>query len=297
MSLNQTTYNKSIFHRIFHKVRDFIVGNPDLTLESTDLRGKLVLLDSDELLLVWEHRLRDARLKKEEDAWKKFEVQYGEGSPMVTEAFIKWQESLYRYIEREKDRFLRVRQGSKTALNKLVNLGARTVVVTKGAKPYTEKCFSLLGLSPSITDIYSPPPGSRQKQFLDAVKDHGMDSLNKCLRDTIVVGHDLDKDMAWELVPAKGEGKDGYAPVFILLDSLAFDREVAAPLDAMTEVIELLIRRGKNDFWRGFKSIQLPEQAITLNYRFKVGLYGHPKKRDKAKIPVIYDVKKINIVS
>ncbi len=293
MIRNQTTNTDGVLRNIFRKIREFFINTPALVPETLDLQGKLVLLDSDELLLVWERRLRDIRLKKEEEAWRQFEGEFGAGSPRVTEAFINWQESLYKYIEREKDRFLRVRQGSKPALNKLIKLGARTVVVTKGAKPYTQKCFNLTGLSPSITDIYSPPPGSRQKQFLDAVRDHGMDSLQKCLKDTIVVGHDLEKDMAWELVPSKGIGNDGLAPVFILLDTLAFDKEVAAPLDAITEVIELLSKRGQNDFWQGFKSIQVPEQAITVNYRFKVGLYGNPQKRDKARIPVVYDVKRI----
>jgi FMN phosphatase YigB (HAD superfamily) len=260
-----------------------------------DLRGKVVLMDNDELLLVWERRLRNIRLQKEEEAWNKFEAQYGAGNPQVTQAFVNWQEGLYRYIEREKERFLRVRPGSLPALDKLVQQGARTIVVTKGAKPYTQKCFHLTGLSSSITDIYSPPPGSRQKQFADAVRDHGINSLQQCLKDAIVVGHDLDLDMAWEFVPPKGPGNDGHAPVFLLLDTLAFEKDVIAPLDAMTEVIELLVTRGRNNIWRGFNALRKAPYATTPNYQFKVGLYNHPRLQSKARIPVVYDVRRIGV--
>lgn len=260
-----------------------------------DLRGKVVLLDNDELLLVWEKRLRNIRLQKEEEAWNRYEAQYGAGSPMVTQAFVRWQEDLYRFIEKEKDRFLRVRQGCVPALDKLVQQGARTIVVTKGAKPYTQKCFFLTGLSSSITDIYSPPPGSRQKQFAEAVRDHGIDSLEKCLKNAIVVGHDLDKDMAWELVPPKGPGADGCAPVFVLLDTMTFEKDVLAPLDAMTEVIELLALKGKSDIWRGFNVLCQSAQTTTPNYQFKVGLYDHPRLQGKARVPVVYDVRRIGI--
>jgi len=125
---------------------------------AADLRGKISLLDNDELLLVWEPELRTIRIKKEEDAWYSFEAQYGRGSPQVTDAFVAWQEKLYAYIEQEKERFLQRRRGSIEGLERLLRSGARTVVVTKGAKPYTQKCFDLTGLSPFVSEIYSPPP-------------------------------------------------------------------------------------------------------------------------------------------
>ena len=283
--------NDSVLTSFVREMRDLVDSIRYLVTGVVNLRGKLVLLDSDELLLVWERRLRNIRLKKEEEAWVNFEQQYGKGSPMVTDAFVKWQETLYAYIEQEKDRFLRERRGSKFALNKLVRLGAKTIVVTKGAKPYTQKCFNLLGLTPYITQIYSPPPGSRQKQFADAVLENGVDTLKKCVRDTIIVGHDLQNDMAWDLVPPQGNNGDSHSPVFILLDTMAFDKEVVAPLDALAEVIELLIARGKNDFWRGFNSITSPEEARTRNYSFNLGLYANPQNSAKAKIPVIFDIR------
>lgn len=258
---------------------------------AVDLSGKLVLMDSDELLLVWERRLRNIRLQKEEEAWVGFEKKYGRGNPLVTDAFVKWQETLYRYIEREKDRFLRERRGSKSALFNLIRKGAKTIVVTKGAKPYTQKCFNLLGLSPYVSQIYSPPPGSRQKQFVDAVLENGINSLQRCVKDTIVVGHDLEKDMAWDLVPPQNQENDGHAPVFLLLDTMVFGQDVIAPLDAMTEIIELLNKRGKNDFWRGFNSFKVPGKGRSKNYSFGITLYGNPQFVDKGKIPLIYDIR------
>ncbi|NLV43219.1 MAG: hypothetical protein GXY07_01825 [Candidatus Hydrogenedentes bacterium] len=285
------TENDSVIRDITRRLSVLVDSILHLATGTVDLSGKLVLLDSDELLLVWERKLRDIRLKKEEEAWLAFERQFGKGSPLVTEAFVKWQETLYAYIEHEKERFLRERQGSKTALFNLVRRGAKTVVVTKGAKPYTQKCFNLLGLSPYITHIYSPPPGSRQKQFVDAVLENGVDTLKKCTKDTIVVGHDLEKDMAWDLVPPNGNNDDGHAPVFVLLDTLVFGKDVVAPLDAMTEIIELLSKKGRNDFWRGFKSFKVPGQGKTKNYSFGVTLYGNPNNGHKAKIPLIYDIR------
>lgn len=288
-------YRKAWYKRIFSPFTGLFRKPEPTGPKLVDLRGKVVLMDNDELLLVWERRLRNIRLQKEEEAWNQFEAKYGAGNPEVTKAFVQWQEGLYRYIEREKDRFLKVRQGTVHALDKLVQQGARTIVVTKGAKPYTQKCFHLTGLSSSITDIYSPPPGSRQKQFADAVRDYGINSLEKCLKHAIVVGHDLDMDMAWELVPPKGPGNDGCAPVFLLLDTLVFEEDVIAPLDAMTEVIELLVTRGRNDIWRGFNSLQQSQHTTTTNYQFKVGLYNHPRLQSKARIPVVYDVRRIGV--
>jgi hypothetical protein len=259
---------------------------------SVDLREKLVLIDNDELLLVWESGLRARRLAKEKEAWDSFERMYGRGSPQVTEAFVKWQEQLYAYIEQEKDRFLKQRQGSRQALSHLMHWGARTICVTKGAKPYTQKCFDLVGLSPTITDIYSPAPGRRDKRFVDAVVDHGKYKSRICLRDTVIVGHDLDSDMAWDLVPARGDANDGRAPVFILFDTMAFDRDVSDPLDALPEIIALLARRGGNDFLRGFRSITTRKRAATRNYSFNVTLYRHPQRADKARIPIICNIKK-----
>lgn len=284
--------NDRMTMNIVRKVRKFFDNILSLATGSVDLKGKLVLLDSDELLLVWERRLRDMRLKKEEEAWLGFERKFGKGSPLVTEAFIQWQETLYAYIEQEKNRFLRERKGSKAALFSLLRLGAKTIVVTKGAKPYTQKCFNLLGLSPYISQIYSPPPGSRQKQFAEAVRENGVDTLQKCTKDTIVVGHDIENDMAWDLVPPSGNGNDGHAPVFILLDALAFDKDVIVPLDAMTEIIELLIKRGRNDFWRGFKAVKASGRAKTRNYSFSAVLYGNPHGA-KAKVPVILNIRPI----
>jgi len=256
------------------------------------LREKLVLIDNDELLLVWESNLRGQRLAKEKEAWDNFERQYGRGNPMVTEAFVKWQEQLYAYIEQEKDRFLKQRQGSRQALAHLIHSGARTICVTKGAKPYTQKCFDLVGLSSTITDIYSPGPGRRDKRFVDAVVDHGKREYQACMRDTVIVGHDLDNDMAWDLVPARGDDNDGMSPVFILFDTMAFDKEVDAPLDALPEIIALLAKKGRNDFMRGFKSITTPKRANTKNYSFNVTLYHHPRRADKARIPIICNIQR-----
>jgi len=256
------------------------------------LEDKIILLDNDELLLVWENTLREKRLKKEEEAWKSFEKRYGRGAPEVTAAFIKWQEQLYAFIEQEKDRFLKERHGSKEALGALLRAGAKTIVVTKGAKPYTEKCFNLVGLSPYISDIYSPAPGRREKRFVDAVVDHGKNTPRKCSMDTIIVGHDLEKDMGWDLVPPKGLPNDGNAPIFILFGALKFDRDIEDPLDALLEITLLLAKRGKNDFLNGFKSIDKPQKAVTQNYSFKVSLYHNPKRGDKARIPVIHEIRK-----
>lgn len=294
MKLNNMVEDDSVVREIVSSLRVFLNSIFNLATGKIDLSGKLVLLDSDELLLVWERRLRDIRLKKEEEAWLRFEQQFGRGSPLVTEAFVKWQESLYAYIEHEKDRFLRERQGSKSALFTLIRRGAKTIVVTKGAKPYTQKCFNLLGLSPYITHIYSPPPGSRQKQFVDAVLENGVDSLQKCTKNTIVVGHDLEKDMAWDLVPPQGRNDNGHAPVFILLDTLVFGKDVVAPLDAMSEVIELLMKKGKNDFGRGFRSFKVPGEGKTKNYSFGVTLYSNPNNGGKAKIPLIYNIRPLH---
>jgi phosphoglycolate phosphatase-like HAD superfamily hydrolase len=259
---------------------------------AADLREKIFLFDNDELLLVWESKLREARLKKEEEAWKKFEKELGKNSPKVTEAFVKWQEQLYTYIEQEKDRFLRERPGCKEGLSKLLFAGAKTIVVTKGAKPYTEKCFTLVGLSGYITDIYSPAPGKRDKRFLDAAIENGKDTTAKCVRDTVIVGHDAEKDMGWDLVPPKGPANDGNAPVLILFDALKFDGDVDAPLDALPEIVTLLAQRGKNDILRGFKTITKPEQAKTQNYTFSIALYHNPKRSDKARIPVVCNIKR-----
>jgi hypothetical protein len=240
---------------------------------------------------VWEQGLRERRIKKEEEAWKSFEKQYGMGSPQVTEAFVKWQEHLYAYIEQEKDRFLKERQGSRRALDKLLGAGAKNIVVTKGAKPYTQKCFDLVGLSSSISDIYSPGPGRRDKRFVDAVRDYGKNTSRRCMRDTIIVGHDLDKDMAWDLVPPRGNGNDGNAPVFVLFESLAFGKEVEDSLDALPEIVAFLAQKGGNDFLKGFRAIETPEQAQTKNYSFKIALYNDPKKGDKARIPIVHSIK------
>lgn len=274
---------KTLFARIFKRYRN-----------QSNLSGKIVLIDNDELLLVWEYGLRDKRITMEENTWRKFEQKYGKGSPEVTAAFVKWQESLYTYIEKEKDRFLKQRKGSQEGLWQLLQSGAKTIVVTKGAKPYTEKCFNLVGLSTAISDIYAPAPGNRTKRFVDAVLDHGKDTSYKCLRDTIIVGHDTDKDMAWDLVPARNVINDGKAPVMILFEALSFDREVNDPLDALPEIVELLAQKGDNNIWRGFQAIVDPADAVTKNYTFKVGLYCHPKKTNKAKIPVVYDIKPKN---
>ena len=258
---------------------------------SVDLREKLVLIDNDELLLVWESSLRNQRLAKEKEAWDHFERTYGRGAPQVTEAFVKWQEQLYAYIEQEKDRFLKQRQGSRQALANLIHAGMRTICVTKGAKPYTQKCFDLVGLTPAITDIYSPGPGRRDKRFVDAVIDHGKNTPRGCLRDTVIVGHDLDHDMAWDLVPERGDANDGKSPVFIMFDTMSFDREVDASLDALPEIITLLARKGGNDFLRGFRAITTPRRASTKNYSFNVTLYHHPKRADKARIPIICNIR------
>ncbi len=259
---------------------------------SVDLRGKVILFDNDELLLAWENELREQRVSKEKDAWRKFEREFGEGSPEVSEAFSKWQDQLYAYIEKGKDRFLKARQGSKAALDALVYAGAKTIVVTKGAKPYTQKCFNLVGLSASITHIYSPAPGNRRKRFADAVHEQGKNTSRKCLRDVIVVGHDAEKDMAWDLVPAKTDHNDGNAPVLILFDAMVFDRAVDAAMDALPEIITLLAKKGDNDFLKGFKAIDTPEKAVTKNYSFKKALYHTPKKGDKTGVPVVYAIKK-----
>ncbi len=278
--------------RLVRGGRDFFACIFGRLTGSVNLREKLVLIDNDELLLVWESRLRAQRVAKEEEAWDRFERAYGRGSPQVTEAFIKWQEQLYAYIEREKERFLKQRQGSRQALAILIHSGVRTVCVTKGAKPYTQKCFDLVGLSPTITDIYAPAPGRRDKRFMDAVVDHGKLESCVCLRDTVIVGHDLDNDMAWDLVPARGEANDGRAPVFILFDTLVFDRDVDDPLDALPEIMVFLARRGGNDFLRGFRSIITRRRVTTRNYSFNVVLYSHPKRADKARIPIICNIKR-----
>ncbi|MCK5863096.1 MAG: HAD family hydrolase, partial [Candidatus Hydrogenedentes bacterium] len=292
VNLNNVFGSNGLISTIAQKIRDLVDHILHREKEIVDLQGKIVLFDNDELLLVWEDGLRNKRIKKEENAWKGFEKEFGKGSPRVTEAFIKWQENLYEYIEQEKDRFLKERQGVKTALNALLQSGAKVIVVTKGAKPYTQKCFNLVGLSFFVSDIYSPAPGKRVKRFADAVRDYGKDTSRKYLQDTIIVGHDLDKDMAWDLVPPKAKPNDGNAPVFILFDTLKFDQEEEASLDALPEIIALLSKRGNNDFLQGFKTINTPEEAQTKHYIFKIALYHNPKRKNKAKIPVIYDIKK-----
>jgi phosphoglycolate phosphatase-like HAD superfamily hydrolase len=277
---------------LIHKLTDIINAVLDRLTGSVNLKEKILLFDNDELLLVWENKLREVRLKKEEEAWKGFEKEFGRNSPKVTDAFVKWQEQLYAYIEQEKDRFLRERPGCKEGLSKLLFAGAKIIVVTKGAKPYTEKCFNLVGLSGYINDIFSPAPGKRDKRFLDAVLENGKKTTALCLRDTIVVGHDPEKDMGWELVPPKGQANDGNAPVLVLFDALKFDGDVDAPLDALPEIVMLLAKRGKNDILRGFKTITKPEQAKTPNYTFSIALYHNPKRSDKARIPVVCNIKR-----
>ena len=256
-----------------------------------DLRGKVSLLDNDELLLVWEPELRTIRIKKEEEAWYSFEAQYGRGSPMVTDAFVAWQEKLYAYIEQEKDRFLQRRRGSIEGREKLLRAGARTVVVTKGAKPYTQKCFDLTGLSPFVSEIYSPPPGKRRKRFGDAVLAHGVRNPVQCARDVVIVGHDIEKDMAWDIVPARDNPAGDPAPVFVLFDTFKYNKPVKAPLDALPEIIELLARKGKNDFLRGFRVLALRGGGKTRNYVFSTTYFEDPKRRDKVRIPIIYDIR------
>ena len=277
---------------VLQKIGDMLELILEKFSKAADLKEKILLFDNDELLLVWETKLRDQRLKKEEEAWNGFEKQFGKGKPEVKEAFVKWQEQLYAYIEQERDRFLRERPGTKESLGNLLRAGARVLVVTKGAKPYTEKCFNLVGLSGYINEIYSPAPGKREKRFVDAVIDNGKTTPITCLRDTIVVGHDPEKDMAWDLVPSRGATSDGNAPVLILFDALKFNGDVDAPLDALNEIVALLARRGKNDILRGFNTISKPEQAKTKNYTFKKALYHNPKRKEKARIPVICDIKK-----
>ena len=289
---NTASRNEGLIGSIIRRARDLVNRIFSRAKGAVDLKGKIFLFDNDELLLVWENELREKRLKREEKAYKGFEKEFGKGSPQIAEAFIKWQEQLYTYIEQEKDRFIKQRQGSREALDDLLRAGAKTIVVTKGAKPYTEKCFNLVDLSAYISDIYSPAPGKRDKRFLDAVLENGKSTSQKCLSDTIVVGHDPEKDMAWDLVPPKGQANDGNAPVLILFSALPFYNDVDDPLDALPEIVALLAKRGKNDFLRGFKTITTPEQAITKNYSFKIALYHNPKRSDKARIPVICDIKK-----
>lgn len=273
-------------------VRDFFKSVLGLLTGKADLNGKILLFDNDEMLLVWEHELREKRLKKEEDAWKRFEKQFGRGAPEVTDAFLKWQEGLYAYIEQEKDRFLRQRPGTQEALTDLLRAGAKTIVVTKGAKPYTHKCFNLVDMAECISDIYSPDPGKRDKRFVDAVIDYGKTTSKTCLADTLVVGHDPEKDMGWDLVPSKGLANDGNAPVFVMFTALKFIGDVPDPLDALPEITNFLLRKGKGDFLQGFKSITKPEQAKTKNYTFKIALYHNPKRNDKARIPIIHEIRR-----
>jgi len=292
VSLNTAGVNNGLVNTVLNKIGDLLGLFLGRFSGAANLREKILLFDNDELLLVWENKLRDQRLKKEEEAWKGFEKQYGKGKPEVTDAFVKWQEQLYAYIEQERDRFLRERPGAKEGLGGLLRTGAKVIVVTKGAKPYTEKCFNLVGLGGYINDIYSPAPGKRDKRFVDAVIDHGKTSAMTCLRDTIVVGHDPEKDMAWDLVPSKGKNNDGNAPVLILFDALKFNGDVEAPLDALPEIVALLAKRGKNDILRGFKTITKPEHAVTKNYTFKIAIYHNPKRSDKARIPVVCDIRR-----
>lgn len=289
---NTTSGKRSILQTLLSPVIAIINAILDRLTGAVDLRGKIFLFDNDELLLVWESKLREVRLKKEEEAWKKFEKEFGRNSPKVTDAFIKWQEQLYAYIEQERDRFLRERPGCKEGLSKLLFAGGKTIVVTKGAKPYTEKCFNLVGLSGYITDIYSPAPGKRDKRFLDAALENGKTNTALWGRDTVIVGHDVEKDMGWDMVPPKGPANDGNAPVLILFDALKFDGNVEASLDALPEIVTLLAKRGKNDILRGFKSITKPEQAKTPNYTFTIALYHNPIRNDKARIPVVCNIKR-----
>ncbi len=283
--------NGNFIQQIFRDARDWFRDLFDGFRASVDLSGKIVLLDNDELILVWEKELRELRLKKEEDAWNKYEQQYGVGSHKVTEAFVAWQEKLYAYIEQEKDRFLKQRQGSARGLNELLRAGAKNIIVTKGARPYTQKCFSLVGLSASISQIYSPGPGKRSKRFVDAAVDYGKQTPALCAKDVLIVGHDLDKDMGWDLAPSRGHHNDGKAPIFVMFSTLRFEAEVDDPLDALWEIAMLLARRGNNDFLQGFNAIDAPEKAVTKNYVFKKALWRHPTRTDKARIPVIYDIK------
>ena len=292
MSLNKAGGNDGLVNTLLDKIGDILDMLLGKLSGKANLSEKILLFDNDELLLVWENKLRDQRLRKEEEAWKGFEKQFGKGKPEVTDAFVKWQESLYAYIEQERDRFLRERPGVKEGLGSLMQAGAKVIVVTKGAKPYTEKCFNLVGLGGYIDDIYSPAPGKRDKRFVDAVIDYGKTSSATCLRDTIIVGHDPEKDMAWDLVPSKGATNDGNAPVLVLFDALKFNGDVQASLDALPEIVALLSKRGKNNIWQGFKTITKPEQAKTKNYTFKIALYHNPKRKEKARIPVICDIKR-----
>ena len=289
---NNASGNEGLAGTILRKARDFISYLGGRLKGTADLNGKILLIDNDELLLVWESELRNRRLKKEEAAWKGFEKQFGKGTPEVADAFIKWQEHLYAYIEQEKDRFLTQRPGTKEGLDVLVRAGAKNIVVTQGAKPYTEKCFNLVGFSGYISDIFSPARGKREKRFVDAVLENGKTSTVDCLRDVIIVGHDPEKDMAWDLVPSRCQANDGNAPVLVLFDALKFAGTVDAPLDALAEIVALLSKRGKKDFLRGFKSITRPAQARTKNYTFRIALYHNPKRKDKARIPVICDIQR-----
>lgn len=292
VGIENTTDKEGFFRRITRKVWGITGRLFGRSPESPDLHDKIILLDNDELLLVWEKELREIRIQKEEEAWVYFENEYGSGNPKVTEEFLKWQEKLYEHIEKEKDRFLKERQGSKEALDKLLSSGATTIVVTKGAKPYTQKCFNLTGLSPLIKDIYSPAPGRRDKRFADAAHDYGKKNPWLCFKDTVVVGHDLDKDMAWDLVPAREGDNDGKAPVFVLFDTLAFEKDVDAPLDALPEIIDVLAKKGENNILDGFKNLYKKQKASTKNYSFKLALYHTPKRKDKTRIPVIFDIKR-----
>jgi hypothetical protein len=290
VNLNNMTGGEGLIGNIARGVRDFLGYILGRVSGSVDLSEKLILIDNDELLLVWESKLRNQRMAKEKEAWDSFERTYGRGNPQVVDSFIKWQEQLYAYIEQEKEHFLKQRKGSGHALAHLRNSGVTTVCVTKGAKPYTQKCFDLVGLTPTIADTYSPAPGRREKRFVDAVIDYGKNSSTKCLRDTLIVGHDLDNDMAWDLVPVRGDANDGKSPVFIMFDTMAFDKEVAAPLDALPEIIDLLARKGGNDFLRGFRAITTSKRATTKNYSFNVTLFQHPRRADKARIPIICNI-------
>ena len=63
------------------------------------------------------------------------------------------------------------------------------------------------------------------------------------------------------------------------------------PLDALPEIIELLARKGKNDFLRGFRVLALRGGGKTRNYVFSTTYFEDPKRRDKVRIPIIYDIR------
>jgi len=65
---------------------------------------------------------------------------------------------------------------------------------------------------------------------------------------------------------------------------------VKAPLDALPEIVELLARKGKGDFLRGFRVLALRGGGKTKGYLFSTTYYEDPKRRDKVRIPIVYDI-------